>query len=233
MSKGKLIIIEGTDCSGKETQTNKLVERLQNEGVKVGRLSFPNYESATGKIIGACLLGKPAMCEELLKVNTSFFEEGGGNIDPLAACDFYAADRRYNLPLLNKLLEENEIVIVDRYVTSNMAHRGGLLKSKEERLKIYEKIDKLEYDINELPRADKTVLLYLPFEYAKILKQKRKELPDEAESNEEYLKMGEEAYLELADLYNYDIIKCASNDEIRTIEDINDELYEKILNIIK
>ncbi len=233
MSKGKLIVIEGTDCSGKETQTNKLVERLQSENIKVGRLSFPNYDSPTGKIIGACILGKPAMCEELLKCDSSFFKEGGGNIDPLAACDFYAADRRYNLPLLNKLLEENEIVIIDRYVTSNMAHRGGLLTEKEDRLKIYEKIDKLEYDINELPRPDKTVLLYLPFEYAKILKQKRKELPDEAEQNEEYLKRGEQAYLELADLYNYDIINCTSNGKIRTIEDINDELYENILNIIQ
>lgn len=228
MSKGKLVIIEGTDCSGKETQTNKLVERLQSENIKVGRFSFPNYDSPTGKIIGACLLGKPYMTDELLKLSSSFFPEGGGNIDPLAACDFYAADRRYNLPILNKLLEENEIVIIDRYVTSNMAHRGGLLKTKEERLKIYEKIDKLEYDINELPRPDKTILLYLPFEYAKILKQKRKELPDEAESNEEYLKRGEEAYLELAELYNYDIINCSFEGEIRTIDDINNELYKRI-----
>ena len=232
MSKGKLIIIEGTDCSGKETQTNRLVERLQNENIKVGRFSFPNYESPTGKIIGACLLGKPAMTNELLKKDSSFFPEGGGNIDPLAACDFYAADRRYNLPILNKLLSENEIVIIDRYVTSNMAHRGGLLKTKDERLKIYEKIDKLEYDINELPRPDKTILLYLPFEYAKLLKQNRKELPDEVERNEEYLKRGEEAYLELAELYNYDIINCNSDGRIRSIEDINNELYDKIIKLI-
>lgn len=233
MSKGKLIVIEGTDCSGKETQTNKLVERLLNKNIKVERFSFPNYDSPTGKIIGACLLGKPAMTEELLKNNSSFFPEGGGNIDPLAACDLYAADRRYNLPVLNKMLEENEIVIIDRYVTSNMAHRGGLLNRKEERLKIYEKIDKLEYDINELPRPDKTILLYLPLEYAKILKQKRKELPDEVEKNEEYLKRGEEAYLELAELYNYDVINCSLDNNIRTIDDINDELYEKIIKLIK
>ena len=233
MSKGVLVVIEGTDCSGKETQTNRLVERLKEESVKVGRFSFPNYDSPTGKIIGACLLGTPAMTAELLKMNSSFFAEGGGNIDPLAACDFYAADRRYNLPILNRLLEENEIVIIDRYVTSNMAHRGGLLNSKEERCKIYDKIDRLEYDINELPRPDKTVLLYLPLAYAKILKQKRKELPDEAEQNEEYLKRGEEAYLELADIYNYDIINCVSNGEIRTIEDINNELYEKIVSLVR
>ncbi len=233
MSKGKLIIIEGTDCSGKETQTNLLVEKLKSDGIKVDRFSFPNYDSPTGKIIGACLLGKPAMTNELLKMNHSFFKEGGGNIDPLAACDLYVADRRYNLPILNKLLEENSIVIVDRYVTSNMAHRGGLIEDKSERLKIYEKIDKLEYDINELPRPDKTILLYLPYEYARVLKQNRAELPDEAEKNEEYLKRGEASYLELAKLYNYDVINCVNNNEIRTIEDINAELYSKIINMIK
>lgn len=233
MAKGKLIIIEGTDCSGKETQTNLLVEKLKQEKIKVGRFSFPNYESATGKIIGACLLGKPQMIEELLKTNSSFFPEGGGNVDPLAACDLYAADRRYNLPILNKLLEENDLVIIDRYVTSNMAHRGGLISDKNERLKIYEKIDKLEYDINELPRPDKTVLLYLPFEYAKVLKSNRQEKPDEAESNEEYLKRGEQAYLELANLYNYDTINCVRNNQIRTIEDISDELYNIVASMVR
>ena len=233
MSKGKLIIIEGTDCSGKETQSNLLIKRLKESGYKVAKMSFPNYDSPTGKIIGACLLGKPHMVEELLKTNSSFFKEGGGNVDSLAACDLYAADRRYNLPILNELLDENEIVIVDRYVSSNMAHRGGLLKTKKERLKIYDKIDKLEYDINELPRPDKVFLLYLPFKYAEILKKNRAELPDEAEKNTDYLKRGEAAYLELADIYNYDIIDCVSNNLIKSIEDINNELFDKIVSLVK
>ncbi len=231
--KGKIIVIEGTDCSGKETQTNLLVEKLKEENILVSKLSFPMYDTPTGKIIGACLLGKPAMCEELLKSNHSFFEEGGGNIDPLVAIDLYAADRRYNLPKINKLLEEGYIVFIDRYVTSNMAHRGGLIDSKEERLKMYKKIELKEYEINELPRPDKTVLLYMPWKYAEILKKNRKELPDEAESNIEYLKKGEEAYLELAQLYNYDIINCTCNEKIRSIEDINQELYNKIKKLIK
>ena len=189
--EGKIIVIEGTDCSGKETQTKLLVDKLTKEGIKVKTLSFPMYDTPTGKIIGACLLGKPQMCEDLLKDNHSFFPEGGGNIDVLAACDLYAADRRYNLPKILKYLNDGYIVIVDRYVTSNMAHRGGLLKDKEERLKIYEKIELKEYVINELPRPNKTILLYLPYEYACELKKKREELPDEVESNVEYLKNSE------------------------------------------
>lgn len=226
--EGKIIVIEGTDCSGKETQTRLLVDKLTKEGLKVKRLSFPMYDTPTGEIIGACLLGKPQMCEELLKNNHSFFPEGGGNIDVLAACDLYAADRRYNLPKILKYLNDGYIVIIDRYVTSNMAHRGGLIANKEERLKIYKKIDLKEYVINELPRPDKTILLYLPYEYSCELKKRRAELPDEVENNIEYLKNSERAYLELAELYNYDVINCVENGEIKTIEDINNEIIKRI-----
>ena len=226
--EGKIIVIEGTDCSGKETQTRLLVDKLTKEGLKVKRLSFPMYDTPTGEIIGACLLGKPQMCKELLKDEHSFFPEGGGNIDVLAACDLYAADRRYNLPKILKYLNDGYIVIIDRYVTSNMAHRGGLIADKEERFKIYKKIDLKEYVINELPRPDKTILLYLPYEYACELKKRRAELPDEVENNIEYLKNSERAYLELAELYNYDVINCVENGEIKTIEDINNEIIKRI-----
>lgn len=226
--QGRLIIIEGTDCSGKETQTKLLVEKLEKDGIKVARMSFPMYDTPTGRIIGACLLGKPAMCEEFLKTEHSFFPEGGGNVDSLAALSYYAADRRYNLPVINKYLSEGYTLIIDRYVTSNMAHRGGMIKDKEERLKIYNKIDLLEYEIMELPRPDKVILLYMPYEYACILKKNRVEVPDEAESNEEYLRLGEKAYLELADLYHYDLVNCVENGQIRTIHEINEDVYQLV-----
>ena len=233
IKKGKLIVIEGTDCSGKETQTKLLVQKLEKQGMKVKRISFPMYDTPTGKIVGACLLGKPDMCNELLKIKHGFFPEGGGNIDYLTACSYYAADRRYNLPLINRLLSENDVVIVDRYVTSNMAHRGGLIPRKSDRLKVYKKIELLEYEICELPRPDKVILLYLPYDYACILKKNRNELADEVEKNEKYLKLGEKAYLELADIYNYDIIDCVNNNTIRSIDDINDELYLKVKDMLK
>lgn len=230
--KGKLIVIEGTDCSGKETQTKLLVEKLEKEGMKVKRLAFPVYDSPTGKIIGSCLLGKPDMCQELLRQDHSFFSEGGGNVDYLTAIMYYAADRRYHLPLINKLLKECDALILDRYVTSNMAHRGGLLSKKTERLKAYKKIELLEYKVNELPKPDKVVLLYLPYKHACILKKNRIEKPDETEINEKYLKQSEKSYLELSKLYQYDIINCTNNDSIRSIEDINEELYSKIKEIL-
>ncbi len=233
MKKGKIIVVEGTDCSGKETQTRLLVERLKKDNYKAERLSFPMYDSPTGKIIGACLLGKKEMCNELLLSDHSFFPEGGGNVDPLTAINLYAADRRYNLPKIEALLNDGYIVVLDRYVSSNMAHRGGLIEEKEERLIMYDKIQKLDYEINGLPKPDKTLLLYLPYEYACELKKNRLESPDEAERNSNYLKKAEKAYIELAEIYNYDIIECVSDNKIRTINEINDELYKKIVDVIK
>lgn len=232
MEKGKIIVIEGIDCSGKETQTKLLVEKLRKENRKVKRISFPMYDTPTGMIIGACLLGKNEMCKKLLNFEHGFFPEGGGNIDSLTAINLYAADRRYNLPKIEKLLNEGYVIIIDRYVSSNMAHRGGLLEEKSERLKIYNKIEKLEYEINELPRPDKTCLLYLPYDYACVLKKNRAEVPDEVEINVEYLRKGEQAFLELAQIYNYNIINCVSEGKIRDIEEINEELYSKIMDVI-
>lgn len=231
--KGKLIVIEGTDCSGKETQTKLLTERLNQENIKAVRIYNPVYDSPTGRIIGTCILGKPEMCEKYLKENHGFFPEGGGNIDALTASAYYVADRRYNQPNLIKLLEEGYIVLADRYVSSNMAHRGGQIENREDRLKFYEKIEKLEYELFEIIKPDNTILLYLPYEYACELKKKRSELPDEAEINVDYLIRSENAYLELADLYNYEVINCVKDNKIRTINDINDEVYQKVKKLIK
>ena len=226
--KGKLIVIEGTDCSGKETQSKLLVERLKKDGEKVATISFPMYDTPSGRIVGACLLGKPYLCEEYLKESHSFFPEGGGEVDSLTALCYYAADRRYNLPIIEKYLNEGYTLIADRYVTSNMAHRGGMLETKEERLKMYQKIDTLEYELMELPRPNQVILLYMPYEQACVLKKQRKEAPDEVELDENYLKRGERAYLELADIYHYDVINCAPNNQIRTIEDINEDVYKLV-----
>ena len=226
--KGKIIVIEGTDCSGKETQSKLLVEKLRASGEKVATMSFPVYDSPTGRIIGACLLGKPDMCEKYLKENHGFFQEAGGEVDSLAALCYYAADRRYNLPTIKKYLDEGYTLILDRYVTSNLAHRGGMLDTKEERLKMYQKIDTLEYDLMELPRPDQVILLYMPFEYAYELKQNRKEKLDEAERDENYLKRGENAYLELAELYGYDIVNCVKEKKIRSIEEISEDVYKLV-----
>lgn len=223
--KGKLIVIEGTDCSGKETQVKKTVSKFKEMGINVYNYSFPMYDTPTGKIVGGPYLGKSYICE-------GWFPEGATNVDALTASAFYAADRRYNIPIIKKHLENGDIVILDRYVESNMAHQGGKLKTREEREKLYQKLDELEFGIMELPRPDAVIFLYMPFEYAAILKKNREETPDQHESNKAHLEQAEKAYLELTEKYGYKKIDCVKDDIIRTIDDINDELVKKIKEVI-
>lgn len=226
MGRGKLIIIEGTDCSGKETQSNKLVERLIKDGKKVFKYSFPAYDTPTGRIIGGPYLGKPHICE-------GWFPEKAPAVDPLVACAYYAADRRYNIGIINEHLDKGHIVIIDRYVESNMAHQGGKLKTKEERKRIYKKLHELEYGFMELPKPDMTILLYMPCEYAKILKETRTERADQHESTISHLKNAEAAYLELAEMYKFTKINCVKNDAIRSIDDIHEDVYQTVIKFLK
>ena len=164
MRRGKIIVIEGTECSGKETQTSLIVQRLKREGKKVEHLAFPMYDTPTGKIVGGPYLGKEY-------ISNSYFKEDIINVDPKVAALYYAADRRYNLKTINEFLDDGYDLIIDRYVESNMAHQGCKISNKEERFKLYKWFATLEYDLLELPRPNLTILLHMP--YKKTMELKR------------------------------------------------------------
>lgn len=219
--KGKLIVIEGNDCSGKETQSQLLLQRLLREGKKVEKLSFPDYESPTGKIVGGPYLGKE-------DIESSYFEEGATNVDPKVAALYYAADRRYALPKIKKLIDKGYYVILDRYVESNMAHQGCKVLDKEERLKLYDWFETLEYELLELPKPDLTIFLHMPLK--KVLELKKGRMYDDShESSISYLKTSEEAYLELTELKQYHKIECLEKDKLRDILDIHEEIYNIVM----
>lgn len=214
MSKGKLIVIEGTDCSGKQTQAELLVENLKLKGYKAISFGFPNYASPTGKIIGSSYLGK---------TSKSLFTEGIENVNPKISSLYYAADRAYNINIIKKYLDSGYIVVLNRYVESNMAFQGGKIKDIKERNSMYEWLDNLEFVLLELPRPDFVIFLYVPYEHVCYLKKKRGE-----QANENILRMAETAYLELASIYDYQKIKCLKNNVMRTIDDIGDEILNKV-----
>ncbi len=215
-NKGKIIVIEGTDCSGKATQTEKLVERLKKEGNKCISLSFPCYDTPTGKIIGGTILGKHEICP-------SFFDEPV-KLEPKVACLYYAADRKYNIGKVLKYINDGYYVILDRYVTSNLAHQGCKIDDKDERFYMYQWIDKLEYWLLELPKPDITIFLHVPYDFSKELEKKRERL-DEGEKSSEHLMKAERAYVELAGLYNWDTVECVKDNKLRSVEDIAEEIY--------
>ena len=215
--RGKIIVIEGTDCSGKETQSKKLIGRIPN----LKYFSFPNYDSPTGKIIGGPYLGKSYICD-------GWFKEGADAVDPKIASLYYAADRKYNIDKINQMLDDGYNVILDRYVYSNMAHQGGKIKDTNERHKMYKWLEQLEFDLLELPKPDIKIFLYVPLEVSMEIRKNRTESFDQHESNLEHLRHAENAYLEIAELYDFIKVDCTIDNKMLPIEDINEIIYQHI-----
>lgn len=220
--KGKIIVIEGTDCSGKETQSKILVDRLNKEGIKAISLSFPMYDTATGKIVGGAYLGKKEIGECL-------FEEGAVNLDPKIASLYYAADRKYNINKVIDYVNNGYYVILDRYISSNMAHQGSKITDKDERFNMYQWIDKLEYWLLELPKPDLTIFLHMPYLASLELKKNRLSL-DQHEVSKEHLINAEKAYIELSELYNWKKVDCTIGSDIKTIDSISEEIIDIVLD---
>lgn len=218
--KGKLIVIEGTDCSGKGTQSEILYNRLIENNYKVFRASFPMYDTPTGKIVGGPYLGKES-------ISKGWFTEGANNVPAKVASLYYAADRLYNIDVINKYLNDGYVIILDRYVTSNMGHQAGKIKNKEERLEMFKWLEKLEYDLLKLPKPDIKLFLHMPYKYSKNLQKNRIEL-DEHEKSIENITNAENAYLEMTEIFDFNKIECVINDNLRTIEDISDEIFSLV-----
>lgn len=219
--QGKIILIEGTDCSGKETQANLLLEYLNNKGIKTIKVGFPNYNCPTGKIVGGPYLGKDYICE-------GWFPESATKVNPKVSALYYGADFLYNLPDMKKELDKGTFIILDRYFYSTFAHQGGKEKNKKKREEIYEWFSKLFLDLLELPDPDIKLFLHMPFECGKILRAQRAEKLDQNEQDDEHLKNAEKAYLEIAKLYNFNKIECGNKNKIKNIEEIHNDLIKVI-----
>lgn len=217
--KGKLIVIEGTDCSGKETQGKLLVENLIRKGKKAVFLSFPMYDTPTGKIIAGAVLGKS-------EVGPCLFPEGI-ELDPKIACLYYAADRKYNIGTIEKYLEDGYYVILDRYISSNMAHQGSKILEEEERFNLFQWIDRLEYWLLRLPKPDQTIFLHMPYLFSLQLIEERGN-SDIAEKSVYHLQNAEKTYIELSQLYNWDRIDCVKDDKLKSIDEIQQEILERV-----
>ncbi len=222
---GKIVVIEGTDCSFKETQSKMLKERLKRENIKVEQMSFPVYSSPTGRIIGGPFLGKPETCE-------GWFPETAPNVDWQVASLYYAADRKYHLNEILKYKAENEILILDRYIYSNMGYQVSKLRTKEERIEGFKWIEKLELELLGLPNSDLRIFLHMPLDGQKVIKSKREEPLDQNEANDNYNKVAEETYFEMAKLYDFKILECISNGIIKTPEEIHEEVYSNVKKLV-
>lgn len=218
---GKLIVLEGTDGSGKGVQTKLLVERLQKEGYKTATTSFPQYGKKSSGPIEEYLNGKYGKPDE---------------VNPYVASLFYAVDRFDLSKEMQKQLGEGHIIILDRYVDSNAGHQGGKIKDPEKREKFIKWLYETEYGMFGIPRPDLTVILHMPAEIGqKLVLQKQQRLylgsgkiRDGHEDNLLHLKNAEAAYLWLAGKYTEDhvVIECAAGDSIFKPEVIHEKIWK-------
>jgi dTMP kinase len=215
----KLIVIDGADNSGKATQTALLVERLKNDGVKVGTMDFPRYTQNTfGKLIKESLMGQ----------HGDFLEK-----DPRVASVLYAADRFEAKKELQILLEENDVVVLDRYVSANMLHQGAKIKDETERKEFLLWLEHVEYEIFEIPKPDHTIMLFVSQAHrrkvlAEMVKNGKK-TPDLAELDEVHQNRVAECALWLSSMRpNWSTIQCSQDDHLRTIESIHEEIVTHV-----
>ena len=219
--KGKLILIEGTDCSGKETQSNLLHDYLVNAGVEVVKFGYPAYDSPTGKIVGGPYLGKKYICE-------GWFPEGAPNVDPKVSAQYYGADFLYHLNEMNEIINSGKWIILDRYFYSTFAHQGGKERDQKKRLEMYDWFKRYFIDLLGLPDPDIKLFLHMPYECSVILKQGRAEAADQNERDENHLRNAESAYVEMAKLYNFETIKCGEGTTPRTVEEIHKDVTSAV-----
>lgn len=203
----KSIAIEGSDGSGKATTTELLKNYFLTLGLKVGTISFPRYHETTG--------GK--LCREVLKSerkdNYNFISLPGK-----IASLLYVMDRAESKDDIQNLLNENDILIFDRYVSSNFIHQGGKISNDTERVKLISFLSYLEYREFGLPKPDITFFLYLPAEIAIANKEKQR-LKDQnvkmdaGEDDVNYLENSNKAGLWCCGGYGWNRIDCFSEEK--------------------
>lgn len=217
---GKLIVIEGTDGSGKKTQTQLLKNRLEKEGQKVATFSFPQYGKKSAMLVEEYLngkFGKP------------------GEVNPYVASMFYAVDRADLAKEIRNFLNDGYTVILDRYVDSNVGHQGGKIPDLKERAQFLDWLYDLEYRILGIPVPDLVVILHVPPEIGQELVSKKEARDyikegthDGHESDLRHLTGAEGAYLWLAKTRSKDhkLIECVKNGRLMAPEETAEEVYK-------
>lgn len=219
---GLLIAIEGIDGSGKGTQSRRLAESLRRSGVRVALLSFPRYsETAFGRRIGEFLNGRYGAL---------------GQVHPLLASLLFAGDRFESRVVLHEALASSDCVILDRYVASNIAHQAAKADGPD-RADLRGWIERLEFDIYGMPRADRTILLDLPVSWARRLiadKQPRTYTDkgaDLQEADGDYLDRVRALYLELAADAGWSSVPVVADDRLRSIDEVADDVERAVRDL--
>lgn len=228
----KLIVLEGLDGAGKSTQIEILKKYFEEKQLTYVYIHFPNYGH-----------------NEASEVIASYLKGDYGNINdvnPIFIANMYAMDRFLYLPELQKHLESVDIVLLDRYVFSNMAYQGGKYDTEAQTQIIQDWIEEFEFGFLELPYPDLNIFLDVPTSYIeKRLKEKRdgedrRYLDGKSDIHEMDIKFQEKvrnSYFKLKNYDNFFIVNCIKStnffpDTMSTPEEIFNEYKKYIDNVL-
>ncbi len=220
--KGTLIVLEGIDGSGKETQASLLEKKLKEKGREVMHISFPDYKSPSSALVKMYLKGD--------------FGKNPEDVNPYAASLFYAVDRFASYRMKWKdFYQKGGIIIADRYTTSNMVHQMTKYEDKKARKDFLSWLEKTEYEELELPVPDLVILLDIPLGVSENLVKERARQGGSMDIHEQhldYLRKCHDAYQELVNLYGWKRIPCTEEGKLRTIEDIGEDVEKAAAEVM-
>ncbi len=215
---GKLIVIEGTDGSGKSTQFRLLSQRLEQEGKEFKHIVFPRYDQESSALIRMYLGGQ--------------FGSRPSDVNAYAASSFYAVDRfaSYKMDWGN-WYENGGLVLSDRYTTSNAVHQTSKLPEEDQEAYLHWLYD-FEYSKLGLPRPDLTIYLDVPTDFTeKMLRSREASTNTQADIHEQdmqYLATCRKCGRSAARYYGWTVIQCVCDGAMRSIEDIHQEIYQQV-----
>ena len=219
---GKLIVFEGTDGSGKATQTALLCEELERRKIPYKKLTFPRYDEQSSALIRLYLSGA--------------FGDKPEDVNAFAATTFYAVDRYASYKQdWGKFYEDGGLLIADRYTTSNAVHQTAKLPPQQRQAYLDWLFD-FEYHMLGLPEPTKVIYLDLPTELSEKMMRKRESdtntSADIHEKNREYLQHCRENAAFVVDYCGWTKIDCAENGQVRSIENIHAEVMKIVDNLL-
>ena len=215
---GKLIVLEGTDGSGKATQARMMGQRLQREGIAFREIDFPRY-------------GNPFAEPANLYLHGALGSEPG-DVNAYASSVLFAVDRFASYKEeWGTFYEQGGVVIANRYTTSNAVHQASKLPTGERREYLDWLFD-LEYRRLGLPAPDLVLYLDLPTELSEQMLRRRETATgtqaDIHEQDEEYLRSCRMNARDIAHDLGWTVIHCDREGAVRTVEDIHEEIWQQV-----
>ena len=220
--KGKLIVMEGTDGSGKSTQFARLCQRLEQAGIPFQKLAFPQYSEPSSALIRMYLAGE--------------FGTHPSDVNAYAASAFYAVDRYASFKKgWGEWFENGGLVVADRYTTSNAVHQASKLPEGE-REAFFHWLYDFEYDKLGLPKPDEVLYLAVDTDATvQMLRAREKATNTHADIHEQdtaYLRTCSETGRQAADVLGWRKVECHENGALRSIEDISDEIWSAVAPLL-